>query len=500
MADKKSPPKEKPTILLLSDDIRTTTGIATMSNNIIMKSVDRFNWVQVAGAQRHLEEGKLIDFSEAAKKVSGVEDAMVHLIPRSGYGDRNLLLQVLSQYKVDAIVHFTDPRFWEWLYAMEYELRSEFKIPIVYYAIWDNYPVPMWNINSYGSCTAIGGISMQSHNIHNTVLAENGFNPIDLDDKTQELPTKMKYKQVLTKYIPHGVDENIYKPLPEDDELLVEANNRFKKDVDYLVYWSNKNMLRKRPGDVILAFKQFAESLDTKERKRVKLLMHTEPANMAGTDLTAIIDHMCQDLNVQIVNEMWTPEFMNAVYNAADVVVNIAVNEGWGLSNTEAMMAGTPTITAITGGLQDQCGFKVKDTDEPIVLNSQLPSLSQIPFLPNAGEIIPILSHGDWVYPIFPASRSLQGSIPTPYIWYDYVNIEDVAIAMAYWYRISAEDREERGNNGRIWAIDNGLTAQNMSDGIANLIETSMNLFTPGPKWVGSEVQYELKYENMGII
>ena len=38
--------------------------------------------------------------------------------------------------KPDAIMHFTDPRFWIWLYQMEHEIRQN--IPIMYYNIWDD--------------------------------------------------------------------------------------------------------------------------------------------------------------------------------------------------------------------------------------------------------------------------------------------------------------------------------------------------------------------------
>ena len=35
-------------------------------------------------------------------------------------------------------------------------------------------------------------------------------------------------------------------------------------------------------------------------------------------------------------------------------------NEGFGLGTCESLMAGTPIIVNVTGGLQDQCGFRLK--------------------------------------------------------------------------------------------------------------------------------------------
>ena len=65
--------------------------------------------------------------------------------------------------KPDAILHFTDPRFWGWLYAMEHEIRQQ--IPILYYTIWDDLPFPHWNENAYESCDLLMAISKQTYNI-----------------------------------------------------------------------------------------------------------------------------------------------------------------------------------------------------------------------------------------------------------------------------------------------------------------------------------------------
>ena len=55
------------------------------------------------------------------------------------------------------------------------------------------------------------------------------------------------------------------------------------------------------------------------------------------------------------------PNQLNYLYNIADVTINIASNEGFGLGTCESLMAGTSIIVNVTGGLQDQCGFKYKD-------------------------------------------------------------------------------------------------------------------------------------------
>jgi glycosyltransferase involved in cell wall biosynthesis len=50
-------------------------------------------------------------------------------------------------------------------------------------------------------------------------------------------------------------------------------------------------------------------------------------------------------------------EQMNYLYNATDVQIQLTSNEGWGLSLTEAMLAGNPIIANVTGGMQDQMRF-----------------------------------------------------------------------------------------------------------------------------------------------
>jgi hypothetical protein len=65
-------------------------------------------------------------------------------------------------------MHFTDPRFWGWLYNIEHQIRS--KIPLTYLDIWDDLPYPMWNKPFYKSCDALFAISKQTDNINKWVL------------------------------------------------------------------------------------------------------------------------------------------------------------------------------------------------------------------------------------------------------------------------------------------------------------------------------------------
>lgn len=158
----------KKKILLLSDDLRMHSGVATMSRELVLGTLHQYDWVQLAGAIKHPEQGKVIDMKEACDKLNGKNDNYLKLYPVDGYGNEEILFQLMAHEKPDAILHFTDPRFWGWLYAIEHQIRS--KIPITYLDIWDDLPYPMWNKPFYKSCDALFSISKQTDNINKWVL------------------------------------------------------------------------------------------------------------------------------------------------------------------------------------------------------------------------------------------------------------------------------------------------------------------------------------------
>jgi hypothetical protein len=158
----------KPTIILLSDDLRMNSGIATMSRELVLSTVHKYNWVQLAGAINHPEKGKVFDLSQSTNEMKKMKDAYVKVYPVDGYGNEQALFQVIAMEQPKAILHFTDPRFWGWLYALEKQIRDA--IPICYYNIWDDCPYPMYNRPFYESCDALFSISKQTYNINKWVL------------------------------------------------------------------------------------------------------------------------------------------------------------------------------------------------------------------------------------------------------------------------------------------------------------------------------------------
>ena len=480
--------KKKKKILLLADDFRLPSGIGTISKEIIFNTVKEYDWVQLGGALQHPEAGQYLDLSAAVQQETGIADASVKLIPWNGYGDRNILFTILNQEKPDAILHFTDPRYWVWLYQLEHEIRTTFKIPITYYSIWDDLPYPMWNAPFYGSCDMIMGISKQSDNIHREVLKQNGFDVVDYD--MGEVPQTAKANEIVTGFVPHGLNHNIYKPLEPTDPAYQAMHKRWKTDngVDFIVFWNNRNIRRKQPGDLILAFNHFVKQLPKDQQSKVALVMHTQPVDENGTDLIAIHKTLAPDIKLLFSTEKLTSQDLNAMYNIADVVVNIGSNEGWGLSSTEAILSGTPIINNVTGGLQDQCGFE-DENGEWVRFDGEFAT----------NHMGKYKKHGTWAKPVFPSNRSLQGSPATPYIFDDRVNFEDVAAAIRYWYDLPFATRVMHGLIGREWALQNGLTAEQMGDKMIAMFRYLFDAKTESrPRFTLHKVEPK-NYERTGI-
>lgn len=137
------PPKDRKKILLICDDIRVHSGVATVAKEMVLHTAQHFNWVQLAGAIKHPDKGKRFDLSSDTNTQSGLDDASVMLYPTDGYGNPDLLRELIKMEKPDALFIITDPRYFTWLFQIENEIRKN--MPIIYLNIWDDYPAPLYN-------------------------------------------------------------------------------------------------------------------------------------------------------------------------------------------------------------------------------------------------------------------------------------------------------------------------------------------------------------------
>lgn len=472
--DPNKPKKKK--ILLLSDDMRMYSGIATMSREIILNTIREFDWVQLGAAIKHPDQGKILDLSTDTAKETGIEDASVKLYPYSGYGDPGVLNYLIETEKPDAILHFTDPRFWGWLYQIEHSIRQH--IPIMYYNIWDDLPYPHWNEPFYESCDMLLNISKQTQNIVTNVL--------------QKFPKE----EWAVQWVSHGINEKHTFPITETHahwDEFIKFKDEFKRnnDVDFVVFWNNRNIRRKQPGDLILAYKEFCDILTKEEANKCVLLMHTQPVDENGTDLYAVKNALCPDYKVIFSDNPVDNKMLNFFYNLADTTINIGSNEGFGLSGAESLMAGTPIINNVTGGLQDHCRFEDKNGNW-IEFDTEFPSN-------HSGKY---KKCGKWAYPVFPSNRSLQGSPQTPYIFDDRVDFKDVANGIKYWYDMDSDTRKSYGIAGHEWVSGNesNMSARRMGDRFIECINTCLAKWKPRKRFTTYKIEQAKKFEKVGVL
>ena len=447
------PQKERKKILLICDDIRVHSGVATVAREMVLNTCQHFNWVQVAGAINHPEKGKKLDISQDTNVNTGLTDSSVQIYPVDGYGDANLIRQLIKIEKPDAIFLITDPRYFAWLFQIENEIRR--KMPIVYLNIWDDYPAPMYNRPYYEACDALLGISKQTVNINKLVLGD-------------------KAKDKLIEYVPHGLNHDIFKPIDNTDPEFVEFKKQLfnGKEFDFVLFFNSRNIRRKQIPDTLVAYKYFIDSLPEEKAKKCAFVLHTQVVDENGTDLGAVCDFLFDNnpkYNIIFSNRLLAPEQMNYLYNVSDVQILLTSNEGWGLSLTEALLAGKMLIANVTGGMQDQMRF-VRD-GKWMEVDADFPSNHNGTYK----------EHGEWALPVYPTNRSIQGSPTTPYIWDDRCTSEDAATRIKEAYEMSKEERTQRGLAGREWAIGDeaGLTGEKMGQRIIQNLDVLFSTWKP---------------------
>ena len=455
-------PKEKrKKILFLCDDIRMTSGISTMAREIVVGTSHRYNWANLGAAINHPDQGKRLDISQDTGRVAEIPDASVYIYPISGYGSPELVRQIMEIEKPDAILFFTDPRYWIWLFQMENEIRR--KVPMIYLNIWDDMPAPIYNRSYYESCDTLMAISKQTQNINRLVLGD-------------------KAKDKIIKYVPHGINEKIFFPITEFMKKENEALEAKRKQIfgdfepEFVVFYNSRNIRRKCTSDTIAAYSLFCDKIGKEKASKCALVLHTQKQDENGTDLEAIVDLLCDPeyQKVYFSDSRVPSEEVNLLYNMSDVVILMSSNEGWGLSLTEGMMCGKMIIGNVTGGMQDQMRFvdengKWIDFDEKFCSN-------------HYGTY---KECGKWAIPLFPTNQSIVGSIPTPYILDDRASFIDASQKLEQVYNMPVEERQDRGMAARQWVLskESMMSAKHMCDNVIDCIDETFEKFKPRKKF-----------------
>ena len=373
--------EKKIKILTLSDHPLSPSGVGTQTKYFIeaLLKTGKFQFICLGGAIKH------DDYS--AQKIAPYEDDWM-VIPVDGYGDPAKIRSIIRNEKPDLLWFMTDPRFYEWLWFMENEIRPN--IPMIYYHVWDNFPAPVFNRPFYLSNDLIASISKVTHSI----VAEAA-------------------PEVENVYLPHAVDSKIYSPKSKDEIAELRKGNfpDDKKD-RVLFFWNNRNARRKQSGTLLFWFNEFANQVG---RDNVRLVMHTDPNDNHGQPLQHIIETLGNDGTLMISSAKVAPSLLSDMYNMAACTINISDAEGFGLATLESLSCGTPIIVTMTGGLQEQ----VTDGEEWFGIG------------------------------IEPSSKTIVGSQQVPYIYEDRISKEDFIAALHEIYNMSQDERDELGKKGR---------------------------------------------------
>ena len=368
-------------ILTLSDHPLSPSGVGTQTKYFIeaLIKTGKFQFICLGGAMKHEDY--------EPQKVSPYEDDWV-VIPVDGYGDDKKIRSIIRNERPDILWFMTDPRFYEWLWFIENEIRPI--MPMVYYHVWDNHPAPIFNRPFYLSNDLVVSISKVTHEVVSEAAPE-----------------------VENIYHPHAVDSDIFKPKGREEiKELKKSNFQQDKSDRMLFFWNNRNARRKQSGSLLFWFNEFANEVG---REKVRLVMHTDPNDMHGQPLQHIIEKLGNDGTMMISNSKVPPETLANMYNMADCTINISDAEGFGLATLESLSCATPIIVTMTGGLQEQ----VTDGEEWFGIG------------------------------IHPSSKTVIGSQQVPYIYEDRISKEDFKAALHKIYNMSPKERNELGVKGR---------------------------------------------------
>ena len=339
-------------VLTISDHPFSPSGVGIQTKYVIdtLLKTGKFQIFAIAGAMKH-------ENYQPQKTEEWGEDLII--FPVDGYGDQDSIRSIIRNQKPDILWFMTDPRFYQWLWNIENEIRP--LMPMVYYHVWDNYPYPKFNEKFYSSNDFIGTISKVTDDI-----------------------VKIVAPNVESEYIPHAVDSTWFKKLDEEKrkrarKKIFQDNLLNENDEEKMVFfWNNRNARRKQSGCLVWWFKEF---LDNVGHDKAILMMHTEPKDQNGQDLEVIVNELGLTNGEVIFSTVkLQPDHLAQVYNAADCTINISDAEGFGLATLESLACGTPIIVNMTGGLQEQVtdgenwfGIGIEPCSKAIIGSQQVP-------------------------------------------------------------------------------------------------------------------------------
>ena len=199
-------------IITISDHPMSPSGVGTQTKYFIesLLQTGEYEVFSLAGAIKHADYSMIVPEEYEGKW---------KILPVDGYGDHDLIRDLLHHEKPDCMWIMTDPRFYQWLWDISDEIRTV--CPLVYYHVWDNYPYPTYNKDSYDSNDVIVSISKLTYDIINTVSPD-----------------------VESIYLPHAVDPKFFNVKTDgrarELKKQVYANTPQRID-NFTIFWNSRN-------------------------------------------------------------------------------------------------------------------------------------------------------------------------------------------------------------------------------------------------------------------
>lgn len=346
--------KHRPIRLMFHGEFMLTTGFGGVSVNIL----DRlYNAKTEWGTPKY--EIIVMALGLQADPFNNYNVKPYKIIPM--YGNRNAApfghdyaADMINRFKPDVVLSFGDTwmvDFWNEPSIINPELRK--KIKLIGYVAIDGYPVPKFWVEKYKRFDKL------------VTFTKFGKDAIDERAKQMQL-------DIDTAYIYHGVDPQVFKPLPKSDVAQFKASRGIDPNKKIIGMFS-RNQPRKHHPEFVEFAAQFLETVNN--NPDYLFYFHCMERD-AGWDLNALIEDIDQlrlrdrflqfgkvepgqqipDKKASLLGRFIFPginnpgngyplDLLNMMYNICDVHVLLTSGEGFGMTVIESISAGIPTFT-----------------------------------------------------------------------------------------------------------------------------------------------------------
>jgi glycosyltransferase involved in cell wall biosynthesis len=314
--------KKKRKELLLYADFDCVTGFAQVAKNLVDNwSKDEDLIITVFALNNHSQQPYM--YKENVKVIPAITSSM----EKKDYLCRIELLNIIYKIDFDVVFFLNDIEVFsqmeEHLLKVKNEKKKEKRPPfksIIYFPI-DSEPRP----------SDLKVLNFFDEVVTYTEYAKGVMKPILSDTQ---------FKKV--KVISHGVDTNVFYPVPMFDvakqaQLGIPIN---KDEKPFIFGTVNRNSARKDLASLIVGFALFKHPSNA----NAVLYLHCNSNDRAGINIERLCDRVGLEFGKDVIvpkdfneNKGVSSEELNLIYNSFDCFVTTTTAEGWGLSVTEAM-------------------------------------------------------------------------------------------------------------------------------------------------------------------